>query len=78
LILYEKKFNDCPKREKGNIFLIKPKKPLAPVKPILSEIILKEQNKCDRDCSYILENDCFGRCGGEIKFEKVCIENCSN
>ena len=68
-----------PKRPRHNKSLskpIKPVKPLIPTEPVLSLIIEKEKNKCASSCEYPLENSCFSSCGGTIKHEKVCVENC--
>lgn len=54
----------------------KPRKPLMPTKPILFNIIEKEKNECRSTCSYPLVNNCFSSCGGIIKYEQVCVENC--
>jgi hypothetical protein len=54
----------------------KPLKPLMPIEPILLTIIGKEKEKCASSCAYPLENSCFSSCGGSVKYEQVCIENC--
>ena len=69
-----------PRRPKRPKSLPKPKRPIkptTPLKPVLSEVIAKEQSTCSQNCSYPLENSCFSLCGGSIKHEKVCIENCN-
>lgn len=74
-----KNLHSEPRRPKRLKSLTKPKRliiPIAPLKPVLSQVIAKEQSECYKDCSYQLENGCFSLCGGSIKHEKICIEDC--
>jgi hypothetical protein len=54
----------------------RPTKPTAPLQPVLSKVIATEQMMCNNNCTYELENNCFPLCGGSVKYEKICIENC--
>jgi len=65
-----------PHKKKSLSKPIKPLKPLMPTEPVLSHIIGKEKDKCASSCEYPLENSCFSSCGGVIKHEKICVENC--
>jgi hypothetical protein len=74
-----KKPNYEPRRPYKSKSLSKPRKPSEPLmarEPVLFNIIGKEKNKCTSSCIYSLENSCFSSCGGTIKYEQVCVENC--
>lgn len=79
----DKKSYSCKKskevdRELSDMFFSKPKnEPSRPTKPTLSEAIEKFQKQCSRSCGCTKSyNRCFSICGGKIKHEKICVENC--
>jgi hypothetical protein len=53
-------------------------RPQKPRKPTLqAEIEFAQSQTCQIDCGCTKVYDsCFTGCGGEIKVDKVCIENC--
>ncbi len=56
----------------------KPQKPISPQKPSFNQILLNQQNMCQRDCGCQSDYDnCFVNCGGKIILHKICVENCN-
>ena len=54
-----------------------PKEPLRPSKPSLSREIHEAQKSCANECGCDKAYDtCFSSCGGTVRYEKFCIENC--
>ena len=51
--------------------------PQRPVKPSLASEIKQAQNNCSNECGCIKSYDnCFVSCGGTLRYEKFCVENC--
>jgi len=75
---------ECKKKEylKAKIKKYEQKRPIAPrtIKKInINELIAKEQSKCSLNCRCIDSYDrCFSKCGGEVKYQKICISNCND
>lgn len=54
-----------------------PLAPQRPLKPSLASEIKQAQNNCSNECGCDKEYDsCFVSCGGKLRYEKFCIENC--
>ncbi len=55
----------------------KPHKPKHPKKLSFNDILLQQQNMCQKDCGCQSDyNVCFTSCGGEIISKRICVENC--
>ena len=55
----------------------KPTKPQKPTRPTLASEIQDAQRVCNSSCSCENEyNSCFSACGGTVRYERFCIENC--
>ncbi|CAA6812141.1 MAG: Unknown protein [uncultured Sulfurovum sp.] len=51
--------------------------PSRPIKPSLASEIKQAQKNCSNRCGCTKSYDnCFGSCGGKLRYEKICIENC--
>lgn len=56
---------------------LRPTEPSRPIRPSLSDEIERFQKKCSRSCSCDkFYNSCFVSCGGEVSYQKICVENC--
>jgi hypothetical protein len=54
-----------------------PLAPQRPIKPSLASEIKHAQNNCSNECGCIKSYDnCFVSCGGTLRYEKFCVENC--
>jgi len=64
--------------ELSRLDLNRPIRPTKPEKPSLENEIKKFQKNCSRDCGCDKRYDeCFTSCGGKVKYEKICVENCN-
>lgn len=55
----------------------KPTKPQKPTRPSLASEIQEAQRVCSNNCGCKDEyNSCFSSCGGIVRYEKFCVENC--
>ena len=51
--------------------------PQRPVKPLLSYEIKQAQKSCTNECDcQKVYDSCYISCGGTLKYEKFCVENC--
>ena len=54
-----------------------PLEPREPIRPNLSTEIQHAQKSCSNDCGCANEyNSCFSACGGTVRYERFCVENC--
>ncbi len=55
----------------------RPTKPQKPTRPSLASEIQNAQRVCSQNCGCKEEyNSCFSSCGGTIRYERFCVENC--
>ena len=55
----------------------KPTKPQKPTRPTLASEIRNIQRFCTNDCGCKDRyNSCFSACGGVVRYERFCVENC--
>ncbi len=63
--------------EINTILRHKPYKPKHPQRLSFHDILLQQQNMCQKNCGCQSDyNVCFTSCGGKIISRKICIENC--
>ena len=54
-----------------------PREPREPIRPSLATEIQHAQKTCSNDCGCADEyNSCFSACGGTVRYERFCVENC--
>ncbi|CAA6820079.1 MAG: Unknown protein [uncultured Sulfurovum sp.] len=74
---YECRRSDELKRQLRNLEDREPIAPKRPIKPTLVSEIKEAQKSCSNNCECIKSYDnCFSSCGGTLRYEKICVENC--
>lgn len=74
---YECRRADEANDELRHIYRSEPDEPTRPVQPTLTGEIQLAQKSCHNECGCDKAYDtCFSSCGGTLKYEKFCVENC--
>jgi len=72
-----KKSSSIKKKLYQHTHQLRPTEPTQPTKPMLSDEISRLQENCSHKCGCTKAYDsCFVSCGGTLKYEKICVENC--